>query len=66
MLGDHRSASADSRAHLTGPGGGFVALDDVVGRARLVVWPLDRIGGAGADPDAFAAVPDAPAPEART
>ncbi|WP_268892694.1 hypothetical protein [Micrococcus luteus] len=43
-----------------------MALDDVVGRARLVVWPLDRIGGAGADPDAFAAVPDAPAPEART
>ncbi len=66
VLGDHRSASADSRAHLTGPGGGFVALDDVVGRARLVVWPLDRIGGAGADPDAFATVPDAPAPEART
>ncbi len=66
VLGDHRSASADSRAHRAGPGGGFVALDDVVGRARFVVWPLDRVGGAGADPDAFAAVPDAPVPGART
>ncbi len=43
-----------------------MALDDVVGRARFVVWPLDRVGGAGTDPDAFAAVPDAPAPEERT
>lgn len=60
VLGDHRSASADSRAHRDGPGGGFVALDDVVGRARFVVWPLDRIGGAGADPESFADVPDAP------
>ena len=60
VLGDHRSASADSRAHRAGPGSGFVALDDVVGRARFVVWPLDRIGGAGSDPEAFAAVPEAP------
>lgn len=40
VMGDHRSASADSRAHLGDPGGGFVPVDRVVGRAFAVVWPL--------------------------
>ena len=40
VMGDHRSASADSRAHLGDPGGGFVPLDRVLGRAFAVVWPL--------------------------
>jgi signal peptidase I len=39
VMGDHRSASADSRAHLGEPGGGMVPLDDVVGRVVAVVWP---------------------------
>ena len=26
------------------PGGGFVAVDDVVGRVEAVVWPPARIG----------------------
>ena len=43
VMGDHRSASADSRAHLGDPGGGFVPEDSVVGRAMTVVWPLTRI-----------------------
>lgn len=43
VLGDHRSASADSRAHLGDPGGGMVPVDRVIGRAFAVVWPLDRI-----------------------
>lgn len=43
VMGDHRSASADSRAHLGDPGGGFVPVDSVVGRAMTVVWPLTRI-----------------------
>lgn len=43
VMGDHRSASADSRAHLGDPGGGFVPEDSVVGRAMTVVWPLNRI-----------------------
>ena len=41
-MGDHRSASADSRAHLGDPGGGFVPLDRVLGRAFAVVWPLSE------------------------
>ncbi|MEY3733422.1 MAG: hypothetical protein RL347_781 [Actinomycetota bacterium] len=40
VMGDHRSASADSRAHLGDPGGGFVPVDKVIGRAFAVVWPL--------------------------
>ena len=45
MFGDHREASQDSRQHRDGPGGGFVAVDDVVGRVEAVVWPPARIGG---------------------
>ena len=42
VMGDHRSVSEDSRVHIGEPGGGFVPEDDVVGRAFVVVWPLDR------------------------
>jgi signal peptidase I len=44
VMGDHRSDSADSRAHLGDPGGGMVRLSDVVGRAASTYWPLSRIG----------------------
>jgi len=44
LMGDHRSDSADSRAHLGSPGGGTVALTDVVGRVVAVTWPLDSVG----------------------
>jgi signal peptidase I len=44
LMGDHRSDSADSRAHLGDPGGGMVRLDDVIGRAGMIYWPLDRVG----------------------
>jgi len=44
VMGDHRSDSADSRAHLGDPGGGMVPLDDVIGRAGMVYWPLSRVG----------------------
>ena len=51
VMGDNRSDSADSRAHLGSPGGGTVAVDDVVGRVLLVTWPLGEVrsvaGGAG-------------------
>jgi signal peptidase I len=44
VMGDHRSDSADSRAHLGDPGGGMVRLDDVIGRAGMVYWPPGRVG----------------------
>ena len=43
VMGDHRSASADSRSHMGDPGGGFVPESSVVGRAMAVVWPISRI-----------------------
>ena len=42
VLGDHRAASSDSRAHLGDPGGGFVPVDRVIGRAFVILWPLQH------------------------
>ena len=42
VMGDHRSVSEDSRFHTEQPGKGFVPVDDVIGRAFTIVWPLDR------------------------
>jgi signal peptidase I len=42
VMGDNRQNSQDSRAHLGDPGGGMVPVDDVVGKAVVVMWPLDR------------------------
>lgn len=44
VMGDHRSASSDSRAHLEGPGSGTIPQDKVLGRAFVIVWPLPRMG----------------------
>jgi signal peptidase I len=43
MMGDHRSASADSRAHLADPGGGSVPVDRVIGRVVAVSWPPSHL-----------------------
>jgi signal peptidase I len=45
VMGDHRSASADSRAHLTQPGTGTVPIDRVVGKVVGVYWPPSHAGG---------------------
>ena len=42
VMGDHRSLSADSRVHMADPGNGTIPEDNVVGRAFVLVWPLDR------------------------
>ncbi|MGG5751877.1 signal peptidase I [Zafaria sp. Z1313] len=42
VMGDHRSASADSRSLLGAPGGGMVPLERVIGRVERIVWPLER------------------------
>jgi len=52
VMGDHRSVSEDSRAHRNDPGKGFVPVDDVIGRAFTIVWPLDR-GTLLGRPDTF-------------
>ncbi len=43
VMGDHRNGSEDSRYHeRQATGNGFVPLDDVIGRAVVVAWPLGR------------------------
>lgn len=42
VLGDNRDNSADSRAHISDPGGGFIPTNDVVGKVFVTVWPPDR------------------------
>jgi signal peptidase I len=42
VMGDNRYNSCDSRCNATGPSHGFVPFDNVVGRAVLISWPLDR------------------------
>ncbi|MFH8803742.1 signal peptidase I [Streptomyces sp. NPDC017936] len=62
VLGDHRSASSDSRDRLGSPGGGMIPVDSVIGRADWIVWPsahLTRLHR----PDAYARVPAAGAPK---
>jgi signal peptidase I len=61
VMGDHRSASADSRMHVGDKYAGTIAVDDVIGKAAVIVWPLDRFGLLD-DPDIQAAGAPAPVP----
>ncbi|WP_241562573.1 signal peptidase I [Streptomyces hoynatensis] len=42
VMGDHRQDSLDSRYHQNLQGQGTVSVDDVVGRAIVVAWPVNR------------------------
>jgi signal peptidase I len=42
VMGDHRNSSSDSRAHIDDANNGTVPQDKVIGRAFVIVWPLDR------------------------
>lgn len=43
VMGDNRNHSADSRSHMNLPSGGFIPLKNVVGRAFMVIWPLEHM-----------------------
>ena len=43
VMGDHRSASSDSRLHLDDGHNGTVPEDEVIGRAFVVVWPVRHV-----------------------
>ncbi|MQY12244.1 hypothetical protein SRB5_23770 [Streptomyces sp. RB5] len=62
VLGDHRSNSADSRAHggkspQDGPYYGTVPEDHVVGKAWAIAWPFGHWRRLE-DPDTYASVPE--------
>jgi signal peptidase I len=42
VMGDHRSDSADSRFHVSDRYSGTIAVSDVIGKAAVIVWPLNR------------------------
>ncbi|MEU6123091.1 signal peptidase I [Streptomyces sp. NPDC047123] len=56
LLGDHRSDSRDSRDHLGEPGGGMIPVDEVIGRADWIAWPVGRWTSLER-PDGYARVP---------
>lgn len=43
VMGDHREVSYDSRQHRGDPGGGAIPKSRVIGRAFVIVWPLNRL-----------------------
>jgi len=60
VMGDNRNNSADSRFHPDQPGRGFVGIDDVVGRAFVISWPIDRWTWLSNYPEVFQDVPNPP------
>ncbi|MCZ4126166.1 signal peptidase I [Streptomyces sp. H39-S7] len=66
VMGDHRNGSQDSRFHqLQRSGDGFVPVSNVVGRALVVAWPVNRwatlpVPETFKGPGALAAVATAP------
>ncbi|MEU3249488.1 signal peptidase I [Streptomyces sp. NPDC006997] len=58
VMGDHRGNSADSRSHQDTDYGGTVSVDEVVGRAVVIAWPLGRWSTLE-EPNAYASVSDA-------
>lgn len=61
VMGDNRYSSKDSRYNTETPSGGFVPIDNLVGRAFVITWPSanwswidnypDTFRGVGIDPD---------------
>src|SRR5690606_6299832 len=58
VLGDNRYDSADSRLNRDKPGKGFVPIDNVVGKAFVVSWPIAHWGVLDNYPTVFAGVED--------
>ena len=56
VMGDNRYNSADSRRNMDKPGGGFVPLENVVGRALVISWPQERWTWLGNYPPVFSEI----------
>ncbi|WP_259464816.1 signal peptidase I [Streptomyces sp. TLI_171] len=57
VMGDHRDLSADSRYHMDNPGTGTIPVENVVGRAFVVAWPLSHFGQLDV-PDSLSSLPE--------
>jgi signal peptidase I len=44
VMGDNRSNSSDSRAHIDASDHGFIPTHKVIGRAFIIVWPFSHFG----------------------
>src|SRR5690606_26725908 len=58
VMGDNRNNSRNSRFHTAQPGGGFVPIDDIVGRVALRTWPLTAFGPLENQTSVFRGVPE--------
>jgi signal peptidase I len=58
VMGDNRYNSQDSSLNQNLPGHGFVPIKDVVGRALVISWPINRWTWLSNYPEAFAGVED--------
>lgn len=59
VMGDNRYQSKDSRYNQDQPGKGFVPNSEIVGRAFLLNWPLDRFTWLGVPEGTFTGVDEA-------
>jgi signal peptidase I len=50
VMGDHRNASADSRVHISDADLGTISVNDVIGKAFVIVWPPSRWNTLGTPP----------------
>lgn len=62
VMGDNRYNSKDSRYNTDKPGGGFVSVSDVVGRAFVVSWPMSHWAWLPNYASNFSSVQVSPAP----
>ena len=51
VMGDHRDESADSRAHVNDADKGTIPVDNVIGKAFVIIWPVDRWATLGTPSD---------------
>ena len=64
VLGDNRYASKDSRYNQDQPGKGFVSESEIVGRAFVLNWPLERFRWLARPDSTFTGVDEARASDA--
>ena len=51
VMGDHRDESADSRAHVNDADQGTIPVDNVIGKAFAIIWPVNRWSTLGTPSD---------------